>query len=166
MSDRLKAAWKAAQGVDPLTMYRIIYRAKVIAQSGDTVSVRPFDASLPDMADIPLRHGVPGLKVTVQPGCTVQIGWDDGRPDSPFAGLWSTDASAIRISIPASLLELGGINLTEQAVLGTSQLQQLVAAFTACAAGLTSLGQASQAAAITAAVSALPMTLSPGVRVG
>jgi hypothetical protein len=166
LSDRIKSAWKATQGIDPLVRYRCIYRAKVIGQSGDFVSARPFDSSLPDMADIPLRHGIPGLKVDVLPGCTVQIGWDDGRPDRPFAALWSTDASAIRISIPASLLELGGVNLTEAAVLGTSQLEQLVAAFTACAAGLSALGQISQASAITAAAAALPLTLSPGVRIG
>jgi len=84
----------------------------------------------------------------------------------PIARLRPCGPPTRRISIPASLLELGGVNLTEAAVLGTSQLEQLVAAFTACAAGLSALGQISQASAITAAAAALPLTLSPGVRIG
>lgn len=119
-ADRLKDAWKASQGADPMVRYRCIYRAKVLGQSGNlqAVSVRPFDASLPDMADIPLRHGVPGIKVQVEPGCSVQIGWDDGRPDRPFAALWSTDAAAMKVSIVADVVNLGSDGATEPAVLG------------------------------------------------
>ena len=108
-TDRLKDAFRALQRLDPLIPYRRIYRAKVVAQSADLqrVDVRPFDPSLPDMAGIELRHGVPGIKVQVQPGCSIQIGWDDGKPHQPFAALWSADASAVKISIPATLLELG-----------------------------------------------------------
>jgi hypothetical protein len=100
--------------------YRCIYRAKVLGQSSDrqAVSVRPFDASLPDMTDIPLRHGVPGIKVQVAPGCSVQIGWDDGRPDRPFAALWSADASAVKVSLVTDDLRLGSDGATEPAVLG------------------------------------------------
>jgi hypothetical protein len=167
-ADRLKDAWKAAQGVDPMIRYRCIYRAKVLGQSGDlqAVDVRPFDASLPDMADIPLRHGVPGIKAQVSPGCSVQIGWDDGRPDRPFAALWSADASALRLVLDCPSLELGAEQPTDFAVKGTSQLQQLVTALTACAAGFTLLGQTATAGTITTAVAQLPLTLSTRVRIG
>jgi hypothetical protein len=167
-ADRLKEAFRAIQGVDPFVRYRCIYRAKVLGQSGDLqqVDVRPFDGSLPDMAGIELRHGVPGIKVQVIPGCTVQVGWDDGRPDRPFAALWSSDASAVRVVLACPSLELGAEQPTDFAVKGTSQLIQLTSAFTAIATGLTGLGKVSEAAAVTAAVAQLALTLSARVRVG
>jgi hypothetical protein len=168
MSDRLKKAFKDMQGVDPLIRYRCIYRAKVISQSGDLqkVGVRPFDSTLPDMDGIPLRHGVPGIKVQVIPGCTVQIGWDDGRPDRPFAALWSAEASAMRVVIIAPSLELGSEQPMDFAVKGTTQTQTLVAAFTAIATGLAGLGKMSEAAAVTSAAAQLPLALSTRVRIG
>jgi len=168
MSDRLKTALRAASAVDPLVRYRCLYRAKVLGQSGDLqkVSVRPFDSSLPDMADIPLRHGVPGIKVQVQRGCTVQVGWDDGRPDRPFAALWSAEASALRVCIVSPSVEIGTANPTDFAVLGTSQLEQLSSAFTTIAGALTGLGKIQEGMAIMAVVAQLPMTLSPHVRLG
>ena len=167
-ADRLKDAFRALQALDPMHPYQRIYRAKVIAQSSDMqrVDVRPFDPSLPDMAGIELRHGLPGLKVQVAFGCSIQIGWDDGRPDHPFAALWSADATALRVIIPATMLELGVENAPDFAVKGTSQIAQLAAAFTAIATALTQLGQLPGAAAVTAAVAALPLTLSTRVRIG
>jgi hypothetical protein len=123
MSDRLKQAWKNLQGIDPLIQYRCLYRGKVIAQSGDLqkVSVRPFDDSVPDMADIPIRHGIPGAKVQVENGCTIQIGWDDGQPDKPFAALWSAEASAMRVIFVSPSLELGIEQPPDYAFKGTSE---------------------------------------------
>ena len=166
--DRLKQAFRDLQRLDPMMPYRRIYRGKVVGQSGDLqrVDVRPFDSTLPDMAGVELRHGVPGLKVQVALGCSIQIGWDDGKPHQPFAALWSADASAVRVVISATALELGVDGATEPAVHGLAQMQQLVSAFTAIATGLTSLGQASQAATVTAAAAALPSTLSLMVKVG
>ena len=120
--DRLKASLRALQGLDPMHPYRRIYRAKVLGQSLDLqkVDVRPFDPSLPAMSGIDLRHGVPGIKVQVAPGCSVQIGWDDGKPDKPFAALWSTDASAIKVSLIATQLNLGSDMPIDAAMLGTT----------------------------------------------
>jgi len=165
---RLRDAFRASQGADPMLRYGCIYRAKVTGQSSDLqrVSVRPFDESLPSMADIPLRHGVPGIKVQVAPGCTVQIGWDDRRPDRPFAALWSAEASALRVIISCPSIELGMENATEFVAKGTSQTAQLVAAFTTIATALTSLGQVPAALSLTATAAQLPMLLSTKVRVG
>lgn len=164
-TDRLKSAARSLQNLDPLIRYRCMYRGKVIGQSGQTVDVRPYDPLLPDMAGIPLRHGVPGLQVQVTLGCSIQIGWDDGRPDRPFAALWSTDASAIRIVIPATTLELGGANPTDAAVLGTAHFTQLATVMGAIGTALTELGQMSAGTACTAFVAGLPSQLSAVVRV-
>jgi hypothetical protein len=181
-ADRIKDAWRAAANVDPMIRYRAIYRARVLGQSGDlqAVSVRPYDSSLPPMTDIPLRHGVPGITVQVLPGCTVQIGWDDGRPDRPFAALWSADASALRVVLSAVSLELGSSNPTDSAIKGTMHFAHLATAFgaiatglAATAAGLTKAGQPDAASAVTGAAAALasvtallPTALSARVRVG
>jgi hypothetical protein len=167
-ADRLKDAMRAMQALEPMHPYRRIYRAKVIAQSADLhhVDVRPFDPSLPDMAGIELRHGVPGIKVQVALGCSVQIGWDDGKPTQPFAALWSADATAVRVVIPATMIELGQENAPDFAVKGTAQLAQLSAAFAAISAALFKLGQLTESATVATAASQLPATLSTIVRVG
>lgn len=151
-----------------MVRYGCIYRAEVTGQSGDLqrVNVRPFDPTLPEMADIPLRHGVPGIKVQVTPGCSVQIGWDDRRPDRPFAALWSADASAVRIVLDAPSLELGNEQPADFAVKGTSQVSVLAGALTTIAGALFSLGKFTESASVAAAAAQLPGTLSTRVRIG
>jgi hypothetical protein len=93
-SDRLTGPLRAiARRADPLAPYRAMYRAKVVAQSGDhlRVDVIPEDTGglLPPMSQIPLRHGIPGITVQVGGGAYVLVGWENGRPNRPFAGLWA-----------------------------------------------------------------------------
>jgi len=110
-TDRVKGAWSSIQNLqDPMGAYARMYRAKVVAQTGDAdeVGVRPDDTSLPDMARVPLRHGIPGAHVQVALGSYVLVGWDDGRPDKAFAALWNSDAHAIKVSFAADVLNLGG----------------------------------------------------------
>ena len=165
MSDRLKDAARTLQGLDPMIRYRCLYRGKVIGQTGQTVDVRPYDPLLPDMAGIPLRHGVPGITVSVTPGCSVQVGWDDGRPDRPFAALWSSDASAVSITIDTPSLGLGS-SATHAAVYGPELARALTTLAGSLGTAMTSLGQSVAAAACATFSSALPATLSPKVRVG
>jgi hypothetical protein len=87
-----------ARHADPLAPYRCLYRAKVLAQSADglRVDVQPEDSGdlLPLMSNIPLRHGLPGVTVTIVPGAYLLIGWENGRPNRPFAALWANPSSA------------------------------------------------------------------------
>lgn len=109
-ADRSLSAWSGLQDAqDPMGLYARTYRAKVVAQTADAdqVDVRPDDARLPDMAKVPLRHGVPGLRVQVAIGSYLLVGWDDGRPDRPFAALWNPDVHAIKVSVVADLVNLG-----------------------------------------------------------
>lgn len=162
--DRLKAAAKSLQALDPLHLYRCLYRAKVIAQAGGTVDARPIDSRVPDMAGIPLRHGIPGLTVQVQPGCTVMVGWEDGKPDRPFAALWSTDAAAVQVVVDGASIALGG-NAVDFAFKGTSAATALATVIGAIGTGMGALLQPQAAAACAAFVSALPGLLSVKVRV-
>jgi hypothetical protein len=99
-----------------------MYRAKVVAQSDDDdqVDVRPDLQLLPDMAKIPLRHGVPGLRVSVVLGSYLLVGWDDGRPDRPFAALWRPGTKVHKISHVCPDLRLGGRDAHEHLVQGDS----------------------------------------------
>lgn len=109
-ADRSLSAWSGLQDAqDPMGLYARTYRAKVVAQTDDAdyVDVRPDDPRLPDMARVPLRHGVPGLRVQVAPGAYLLVGWDDGRPDRPFAALWNQDVHAIKVSMVADMVKLG-----------------------------------------------------------
>ena len=164
--DRLKAAGRAVVGLDPMIRYRCLYRCKVVGQSGGTVDVRPYDTSLPDMARIPLRHGVPGLQVEVSAGCSVQVGFDDGRPDRPFAALWDTDAAAVRAVLVGSSVELGSSSPVDFAAKGTALVEKLTTVMTAIGSALGELGQAAGASACTTFVSTASTTLSTKVKVG
>jgi len=90
--------------------YRYLYRAQVISQSAgvlDQVDVRPDDPAVPEMAGVPLRHGVPGVQVQIVPGCFVVVGWANGEPDAPFAALWEPGAGVTRLIVNGASIQLG-----------------------------------------------------------
>ena len=161
-SDRTKAAWEGLRLLqDPTAAYARLYRAKVVAQTGDEnlVDVRPDDHALPDMARIPLRHGVPGLRVQLKLGSYVQVGWEDGEPDKPFAGLWDAEASVEKVSIVADELLLGGRSASEQLVFGTTfkaALDALAAALSAALSSAVTTDSGVAVAACNLLLSALP----------
>jgi hypothetical protein len=122
-ADRTASAWVGMQAAqDPMGLYASMFRAKVLAQTDDEdyVDVRPDDSRLPDMMKIPLRHGIPGMRVKVTLGSYLLIGWDDGRPHQPFAALWNRDIHVERLSLPADQISLTQRGATEQFVRGSS----------------------------------------------
>lgn len=118
--DRLKGAMRSlARGAFPETLYSRIWRARMVLQkSTRRVDVSPYDTRIPPMANIPLMVGVPGVEVKIVPGHDVAVGWEDGRPDRPYATMWipgspGTDPTShstlpLRTAIQALLVELGG----------------------------------------------------------
>ena len=107
--DRLRKAWQRAvksalSGVD----YFALYRARVVKQSGQTVDLKPDDARIPDQTGVRLRHGVPGMEVTIAPGSYLLLGWDNGDPELPFAALWDGGETVVKLKIGGQLVEVGG----------------------------------------------------------
>jgi hypothetical protein len=134
LADRAKRSWQSMRDVqDPLWRYAPLYRAKVVAQSGDAdvVDVRPDDSTLPDMAGVPLRHGIPGARVSVEMGSYLVVGWDDGRPDKPFAALWSGGLVPLKVSFQAERLNLGSAAASHPVPQGDLQVEALVNFLTA-----------------------------------
>lgn len=92
-SDRLKRALAAlVSGIMGRVDYLALYQAEVMSQDGQTLEVRPLDARFPDMDEVPIWHGLPGVEVTVQKGAIVLIGFRDGDPTRPFAMLWQSES--------------------------------------------------------------------------
>jgi hypothetical protein len=116
--DRLKGAMRAlARGAFPESLYSRVWRAKMVLQKSSLrVDVKPYDARLPPMANIPLKVGLPGAEVKIAPGHDVAVGWEDGRPDRPYATQWTPGTAGtkpLETVIHADLLELGGSDVTE-----------------------------------------------------
>ncbi len=102
--DEIRQSYRAiVRGAIPNIDFFAYYRAQVMAQSldGSTVDVQPDDQRLPACSMIPLRLGLPGVTVTVQPGCFVMLGWDGGDPSKPFATLWDLGGTLLNIKITA-----------------------------------------------------------------
>lgn len=174
--DRVKSAFAAlALTADPRQPYQNLYRAKVVKQSSNLkrVDVVPVDPLLPSMANIPLKFGVPGIDAKINPGHFVLVGWEDARPDKPYATVWDPGTSGtvpVELIVNAVLIKLGSSGAAEQLVLGTSYrakegpfIQQLVTwmlAVTAAIAADTGI-PSDLRAAVSAALSPIPGMSAP-----
>lgn len=89
------------------------FRGKLLKQHSNLrrVDVRPDSPDLPPLTNIPLKVGVPGVEVTLPGGHTVQVSWEDGRPDRPIATLWDPGtggAVPLKVVWHGKRIELGG----------------------------------------------------------
>jgi hypothetical protein len=91
--------------------YSRMYPARVLAQSGD--------GSLELLADnpkvrgtgvtqVPIRHGLPGVTVKVNPGARVLLFFEGGDPKEPAAALWPDGSSCSEIAIKAPTVTIDG----------------------------------------------------------
>lgn len=158
LEDRLAAAiGKLVRGADaPTVDYRALYRAQVIAQSGDTIHVEPEIAnSLPDMGKIPLLLGLPGCSVAGVQGGNVLVGWRGGDRSKAYAICFdsSTKVGMLFLGGPAALPALAGTpHQSAEAALITALLAAFTTLDTAATGPLAGLapGFAAAVAAVTA----------------
>lgn len=110
--DRLKAAFdQAVEAALPNVDYHALYTCQVVSQNGDgTLDLKPQRTDWPTQKNIPIRCGVPNLKIKVQANAQVLLGWENGDPSIPFAGLWLVGASGDLISFELTAAML--MNLT------------------------------------------------------
>lgn len=67
------------------------YTAQVVTQNADgSVDLLPDDERLraQGLQSVPIRHGLPGVKVKVPPGERVLLAFDAGDARAPYAALW------------------------------------------------------------------------------
>jgi hypothetical protein len=96
------------QAVSADQKYFALYRCRVVQQSADLkrVDVVPDDPTVPPLAGIPLRFGVPFVTVTLnlsQPQY-VLLGFMGGNPSLPYIAEWEGGE-------PIGVLRLGGATL-------------------------------------------------------
>jgi len=83
----MRAIAEVVRAVFPLEFYRGLYEYRVDSQSGNTVDLRPVDASigLPNpLPSVAFRSGAPGAKGELQGGTTVLVGFVNSDPGRPF----------------------------------------------------------------------------------
>ena len=91
--DRIKRA--LADFVDAIMSrvdYHALYPAKVVSQSGMLVDVVVDDTRFGSLTKVPIRTFAPDVVVTVSPNARVLIGFENGKPDQPYASLWQSGA--------------------------------------------------------------------------
>lgn len=110
MLDRLKARFAAiVRGSVPRLEYYKPYTARVVKQQSDgSLDIEPEDQKVPPMAFVPLRHGIPGVSVTLQPGSSVVLWFSEGDPARSFCGLWAgSEATVVAITIKGVTVNIG-----------------------------------------------------------
>lgn len=85
--------------IERLTADRI-YLAKhpavvELQHADDTLDLTPDNAKLRGrgISNVPIRHGLPGVRVKVKQGSRCLLGYEGGDPDKPYASLW--DAASV-----------------------------------------------------------------------
>ncbi len=85
--------------------YTKMYPAVVVAQNSDgTLQVIADDPKIRGNGhnNIALRNGLPGTSVTVQQGSRVRLGFEEGKPNLPYAALWDRNAAFDEINLGQS----------------------------------------------------------------
>lgn len=83
----MRSIAEVVRAVFPREFYRGLYEYRVDSQSGNTVDLRPVDASLglPNpLPKVAFRSGAPGAKGELQGGTTVLVGFVNSDPGRPF----------------------------------------------------------------------------------
>jgi len=68
--------------------YLARYPARVVAQNGNRVDLKPDDQRVPGVAGVPISVGIPGTTVEVVPGARVLLAFEGGDPTKPIAEIW------------------------------------------------------------------------------
>lgn len=84
-SRRVAALARLLAAHDPGARFRGVHEYRVVTQSGERLNLQPVRsrAALPDLARVPVRAGVPGVKATHAPGSAVLVAFLDGDPSRP-----------------------------------------------------------------------------------
>lgn len=155
--DRLKQAFDAGvEAALPGVNFQALYTCTVVAQNSDgTLELMPKSGSLPanGYKHIPIRYGVPGVKITVQAGAQVLLGWENGDPSVPYAALWVTGAAGDLqdLTIDAA----GNITIGQGATLAAARATDPVSVATSMASWISAVTSA------WGSNSGIPVTIPP-----
>lgn len=79
--------------------YHALYPARVVVQHADgSLDLVPDSTRVPSCQRVPVRT-LRGLSVEVSAGARVLLGYEDGDPARPYAGLWEPgDVTRLRVN--------------------------------------------------------------------
>lgn len=120
--DRLFGAFAAlVRAVMSKVDFLALYPARAVSQNGDgTLEVVPDDKRIPGMSRVPIRYGLPGVKVTLKKDARILLGFEGGDPQKPAAMVWESgtldkltiEASAeVKVAAPKVTHEAGHAKL-------------------------------------------------------
>ncbi|MET0403040.1 MAG: hypothetical protein ABW123_11585 [Cystobacter sp.] len=90
----------------PSLDYFALYACTAKAQNGDlTLELVPDDERIPATSKVPIKHGVPGMKVKVSANARVLLGFEGGNPAKPYAALWES-ASVTELVLNGTVIKL------------------------------------------------------------
>jgi hypothetical protein len=121
---RLDALARIVEALLPDLKYRGTYEFRVVTQEGERLNLQPVRAAtgLPDLARVPVRPGMAGMRADVAPGSLVLVAFVDADPSRP--AVVAHDAPDAPGWMPLAL-ELGG-----PAALGVARTTDAIAAGT------------------------------------
>jgi hypothetical protein len=104
---RLEAQARILDALDPARRWRALYEYRVVSQTAERLNLQPVRSrsELPDLARVPVRMGVPGVRAQHALGSQVIVAFLDGDPSRP--AVVGFDSPGQPAWMPLSL-ELGG----------------------------------------------------------
>lgn len=84
-SRRAQAFARLLAAHDPAARFRGVHEYRVVTQAGERLNLQPVRsrAAMPDLARVPVRAGVPGVKAQHALGSQVLVAFLDGDPSRP-----------------------------------------------------------------------------------
>lgn len=82
---RTAALARLLDAIDPGRRFRGSFEYRISTQEGERLNLQPVRSrsELPDLARVPVRAGLPGVKATYAPGAQVVVTFLDGDPTRP-----------------------------------------------------------------------------------
>lgn len=91
--------------------YFAMYPCKVVKQRADyTLDLKPDSSRVAAPVQVPIRT-IPGIRVKVNTGARVLLGFEGGSPSAPYAQLFEYDGQAVKLEIDAAEIVLNGGSL-------------------------------------------------------
>lgn len=105
--DRIKSAFtRIVLSIVARTDYHALYPATALAQNADlSLELRPDNPKMPQLSKVKIRTGIPGVSIKVAAGARFLLGYENGDPKRPYAGLWDT-SELVEISFNGGLVGL------------------------------------------------------------
>lgn len=98
--------------------YYGLYPCKVVKQRADyTLDLKPDNPRIAAPVQVPIRT-IPGIRVKVEAGTRVLLGFEGASPSAPYAMLFEHSGATIEIQLEASKVYLGSTIGTEPAAKG------------------------------------------------